>query len=312
MMHESLRAPLRSALREPGTVEQIRERLVAAHAAFDHRTLFELIDELKDAKRWSALGALCWYASERTGNVERRDVLMFHAGESARMAGELELARDLMSRVIQRSTVAGCHSLYALVLLRLSELDAALDAAKRSVELDPAFDEGWFRVGEVCKARLAWDDAVAAFDKARRLDPAVERYAVEYAGAVIAVEVSGAQHPAFEAVEALLEPIAARGDDFWAMIYWAQLEWVLDNTAESERALRSAMMVDPESVLPYTLLALYLESWARPPNEFDALVAEIRARADEFAERDPVVAEDFRSALRVVEERRNRGAPPLA
>ncbi len=301
---------IRSILLSNSSAKELRERLLEAGAALDRRALFTLDDELQKAQSWRARCALFWFASDNTDDANARAVFTLHAGISAYDAGDLELARDLLRPLIHQSTEAHHHCIYARVLLELGELDAAMDAANRTVELDPDFEEGWFRVGEVCRVRRDWDDAIAAFDRARRLDPSAELYAVEYAGAVIAVEIGGVRHPAFEMAESLLAPIAARGDNFMALIYWAQAQWLLDHPRESEHALRTAMRVDPEAVLPYTLLAMYLADWGRPSVELDALVEQMRARADDFAHRDPIVAEHFRNAVIRVQDRRGGGSNP--
>lgn len=118
------------------------------------------------------------------------------------------------------------------------------------------------------------------------------------------LEVRGGEYAQFERAESLLAAVAARKDNFWAMIYWAQFRWLAGEEAQSEQALRVAMQLAPNDTLPYTLLATFLLDWRRPRAELDRLLVELRARALESDATDPQAGSELSAAAIQIEKYR--------
>lgn len=274
------------------------------HVTF-HASALPVLDQLKETSRYAASCALQWYLADEDGPGEYRDGLLFGAGMAAMDAGLLDLARELMEQMIQRSSRSEHHCIYAFVLLVLEEGEPALAAALKSVELDPQFDEAWFRVGEVQRHLGRRAESLAAFKKAFELDPSLEMYVVEYAGAVAMEACRGVDCADFDRMKALLGAVAARNDNFWAMMYWADFCWMEDDREQTERAVRVAMKLDPYSRYPYWMLSLYFRDWGRPASEFDRLLDEALSRANELETANPVEAAFLRDVAAIIERRRD-------
>ncbi len=73
--------------------------------------------------------------------------------------------------VTQRPTNARAYCNLGVALTDTGQLQEAVEACARSVELDPGFANGHYRLGQVLKRTGAIPDAMAAFRQALRLDP---------------------------------------------------------------------------------------------------------------------------------------------
>jgi tetratricopeptide (TPR) repeat protein len=286
-------------------VRFVRRRLEEADVWLESSETWAIVDLLSSMSQYSASCALQWYLADRVEPGEARDALLFSAGVAAMDARQLDLSRDLIEQMIERSDLSAHYCLYAHVLLQCSAPELALVAAEKAVEIDPQFDEAWFRLGEVRRTLRQLPMALVAFEKAYHADPTRELNLIEYAGAVAMLAVVGVECEQFQRVESLLAAVAARNDNFWAMIYWAQFRWLAGDEAQSERALRVAMQLSPADTLPYTLLATYLLDWRRPRAELDRLLDEVRARAIELAATDPQSVSDWSAAAVYLDKYRN-------
>lgn len=266
-------------------VEALHDRLVRAGPQLSEDDVQEIYDDLCEQQHWRAASALLWYSAELCAAVEDADLDRYDAARIALLADEAGQARRLIEEMIERSTHPEKHAVHAEILFVLGLPALSAQAAERAVRLDAGFAEGWFFWGRALRAMKGRDlEVVEAFEKAHALVPSEDRYFIELAGSVANLEIHGLSYARYDAVKRGLRPIAARGEDFWATIYWAQMLWLDDEIAECEATLRFATRRWPSESLPYSLLGYYLSNWNRPAAEQDQWIEDFAAARDLQAE----------------------------
>jgi tetratricopeptide (TPR) repeat protein len=114
-------------------------------------------------------------------DVRRRvEVLRFRGAEdalaaarSAARAGRLDQARAAYERAVAASPQSGfLHRELAVVARALGDVDSALDHIRQAIVIDPGDGVSHLLLAEMLEEREAWDEAIAAYERARSLEAA--------------------------------------------------------------------------------------------------------------------------------------------
>jgi tetratricopeptide (TPR) repeat protein len=107
---------------------------------------------------------------------------LYTAGQSHQKLGATDAARDAYRRLSELPDGDAWHFVGLAARQTLdNENDAALESARRAVEMAVELPEAHFQLGLVHAQRQEWSDAAAAFDRAAELNPGFA-YAHYYGG----------------------------------------------------------------------------------------------------------------------------------
>lgn len=194
-----------------------------------------------------------------------RDAWYWLAISRAR-AGDHKDARDAIKKAISLSHPdANLHLTAANIYQDVGDTVGALMHAKRSVEIDPRFAQGYNNLGILLADQERLDEADAAFRAAIRLKP---DYARAFANLSTTLSKRERAEDALKAAEQCvrLQPYYAHGQYAYAV---AALQ--LERLADAEAALKEAVVQLPTFVDAWMLLAKVLRRLKRHGDAFNAL-----------------------------------------
>lgn len=187
---------------------------------------------------------------------EKDDVyLQFIRADMLAISGETRKSSAELLKLIQRyPEMAYFHYLLAENLGREKRIDAAIESAKKALELDPGFSEARIYLGRLYASQDNRADAVREFSTVVRDDPKREEVYPLLAGEYV-VERDYAR-----AIETLRRLLAVNPDSVIAYYYLGVVyDQNLRRPAEALRMYQEALAIDPGSVSVHNAIAeLYL------------------------------------------------------
>ncbi len=93
-------------------------------------------------------------------------------GIIAHASGDTSRARDLLRRAAESpETTADCLLSYAELCLKVTDLQSAVEAARRAVGLDPSLPLGWWSLGDLLRGLRRFEESCGCFERALELNP---------------------------------------------------------------------------------------------------------------------------------------------
>ncbi|HMK29834.1 MAG TPA: tetratricopeptide repeat protein [Terriglobales bacterium] len=164
---EAQKKQIEEAQKETSKVKGLNEKLAAARAAQDAGQYDQAVQILAEATQMDPTRDLLW---SNLAEAERKRAAK--VTDTAEKKATYQKAADDYQKAIALSPKADYYNNQADALARAGNVDGAIQAYQKAVEINPAGGaQYYFNMGAVYTNTGKVDDAIQAFDKAIQVDP---------------------------------------------------------------------------------------------------------------------------------------------